>query len=52
MQLLPALRRLLVAWKSVAAHPAGSLVVRTATGGHVEERNLRRALDDAKAEPR
>ena len=49
LPLLPALRRLLVAWKlrSPRARP-GSLVVCTATGGHVEERNLRRALDDAK----
>jgi integrase len=48
--LLPALRRLLVAWKLRSPHTRpGSLVVCTATGGHVEERNLRRALDDAKA---
>jgi integrase len=48
--LLPALRRLLVAWKVPAPHTRpGDLVVGTADGKPVVERNLRRALDDAKA---
>lgn len=47
--LLPALRRLLVAWKPRSPRPRPEdLVVCTAAGSHVEERNLRRALDDAK----
>jgi integrase len=48
--MLPALRRFLVAWKVRSPHARpGDLVVCTATGGPVQERNLRRALDDAKA---
>ena len=49
--MLPALRRLLAAWKlpSPWARPA-DLVLCTAAGGPVQERNLRRALDDAKRE--
>lgn len=47
--LLPALRRLLVAWKLRAPHTdANELVIATADGKPVAERNLRRALDDAK----
>ena len=48
--LLPALRRRLVEWKLKAPHsrPA-DLVVGTADGKPIAERNLRRALDDAKA---
>ena len=48
--MLPALRRLLVAWKvrSPKTRP-DQLVICTADGGAVQERNLRRALDDAKA---
>jgi hypothetical protein len=47
---MQALRRLLVAWKvrSPNTQP-GDLVVSTADGGAVQERNLRRAIDDAKA---
>ena len=47
--MLQALRRLLAAWKlrSPWARP-GDLVVCTAEGRPVQERNLRRALDDAK----
>lgn len=46
---LPALRRLLVAWKVRSPHTRpGDLVVVAASGVHVQERNLRRALDDAK----
>ncbi len=47
--LLPALRRLLVAWRlrSPRARP-GDLIVSTADGGPVQERNFRRALDNAK----
>ena len=47
---LPALRRLLVAWKlrSPRALPT-DLVIGTADGAPVQERNLRRALEDAKA---
>lgn len=48
--LLPALRRLLVTWRLRSPHTRpGSLIVCTADGGHVEERNLRRVLEDAKA---
>jgi integrase len=48
--LLPALRRLLVAWKLRSPRArATDLVVCAANGGHVEERNLRRVLDAAKA---
>jgi integrase len=47
--LLPALRRLLVAWKLRAPHTASAdLVIATADGKPIAERNLRRALDDAK----
>jgi integrase len=47
--LLPALRRLLVAWKLRAPHTgADRLVIATADGKPVAERNVRRALDDAK----
>jgi len=47
--LLPALRRLLATWKLLSPHKRlGDLVVCTADGEHVEERNLRRALDAAK----
>jgi integrase len=47
--MLPALRRLLAAWKlrSPWTRP-GDLVLCTAGGGPVQERNLRRALEDAK----
>lgn len=47
--LLPSLRRLLVAWKlkSPTTRP-GDLIVGTAEGMPVQERNLRRALDAAK----
>jgi integrase len=49
--LLPALRRLLVAWKLPAPHARPhDLVIGTADGKPVAERNLRRALDDAKKE--
>jgi integrase len=49
--MLPALRRLLAAWKlrSPWTRPA-DLVVCTAAAGPVQERNLRRSLDDAKRE--
>lgn len=47
--LLPALRRLLVAWKVKAPHSQPhDLVIATADGKPIEERNMRRALDDAK----
>lgn len=47
--LLPALRRLLVAWKVKAPHSQPQeLVIGTADGKPVAERNLRRALEDAK----
>jgi integrase len=47
--LLPALRKLLVAWKLKAPHTRPhELVIATADGTPVSERNLRRALDDAK----
>lgn len=47
--LLPALRRLLVAWKlkSPRTHPH-ELVLCTADGGPVQERSVRRALETAK----
>ena len=49
MPLLPALRRQLVEWKLEAPHTdAGELVIGTADSKPVAERNLRRALDDAK----
>jgi integrase len=49
LPLLPALRRLLVAWKlrSPRAQPS-DLVVCTVDGKPMQERNLRRALDAAK----
>jgi integrase len=47
--LLPALRRRLVAWKVKSPHSRGcQLIIGTADGKPVAERNLRRALDDAK----
>lgn len=47
--LLPALRRVLVAWKLRAPHSKpDDLVIGTAEGKPVSERNLRRELDDAK----
>ena len=47
--LLPALRRTLIEWKLEAPHTAPSaLVIATAAGKPVAERNLRRALDHAK----
>lgn len=51
--LLPALCRLLVAWKlSSPGTERDDLVVCTADGEHVQERNLRRALEDAKTAAR
>src|SRR4051794_22558884 len=47
--LLPALRRLLVAWKLRTSHSKPhELVIGTADGKPVAERNLRRALEAAK----
>ncbi len=47
--LLPALRRLLIAWKLRSrSTDAGALVIATAEGRPVSERNLRRALEAAK----
>lgn len=47
--LLPALRRLLVAWKLRSPYTQpDDLVIATGSGSSVQERNLRRALDDAK----
>ena len=47
--LVPPLRRLLVEWRLRSPHTRpDDLVVCTATGGSVQERNVRRALDDAK----
>jgi integrase len=48
--IVPALRRLLVEWRQRSPHtrPADAVVC-TASGGAVQERNLRRALADAKA---
>jgi integrase len=47
--LLPALRRLLVAWKLRAPHSRPhDLIVGSADGGPVQERSVRRALDKAK----
>jgi integrase len=47
--LLPALRRRLVAWKVKSPHSRGrDLIIGTADGKPVAERNLRRTLDDAK----
>jgi Phage integrase family len=49
VQSVPALRRLLVAWKLKAPHSKPTdLVIGTAEGKPVAERNLRRALDSAK----
>ena len=47
--ILPALRKLLVAWRLRSPHtrPA-DVVICTAEGQPVQERNLRRALDAAK----
>jgi integrase len=45
--MLPALRRLLVAWKLRSPHPGG-VIIATVEGKPVSERNLRRALEDAK----
>jgi integrase len=46
---VPALRRLLVAWKLRSPNPKPSdVIICTADGDPVQERNLRRALDDAK----
>lgn len=47
--LLPALRRLLIAWKLEAPHSKPrDLLIGTADGKPVAERNLARALEDAK----
>lgn len=47
--LLPALRRLLAAWKLQAPHTRDEdFVIGTADGRPVQERNLRRALEEAK----
>jgi integrase len=47
--ILPALRRLIVAWKLKSPHTRpNNLVICTADGEHVQERNVRRALDAAK----
>jgi integrase len=47
--IVPALRRLLVAWRLRSPHTRPEdPVICTADGGPVQERNLRRALDDAK----
>jgi integrase len=49
LPLLPALRRLLVAWRLRSPRSgARDFVIATAAGKAVSERNLRRALDDAK----
>jgi len=45
--MLPALRRLLVAWKLRSPRTDG-LIIATAEGKPISERNLRRALEDAK----
>ena len=46
---VPALRRLLVAWRLRSPHTRpGNFVIVTADGRAVQERNIRRALDDAK----
>ncbi len=48
--LRPALRRLLVAWKLRSSWTAScDLVICASKGGPVQERNLRRALEEAKA---
>ncbi len=47
--LLPALRRLLVAWRLRSPHTGpGALIIATAEGKPVSERNLRRVLEAAK----
>lgn len=47
--IIPALRRVLVAWRLRSPHTRpGDPVVCTASGGAIQERNIRRALDDAK----
>jgi integrase len=47
--IVPGLRRLLVEWRLRSPHTrAAAPVVCTADGGTVQERNVRRALDDAK----
>jgi integrase/recombinase XerC len=47
--IVPALRRLLVEWRLRSPHTRpDDLVLCTAGGGPVQERNLRRALNDAK----
>lgn len=47
--LLPMLRRFLVAWRLRSPHTLpGDLVICTAEGGPVQERNVRRALGEAK----
>jgi integrase len=47
--MLPALRRVLLKWQVRSPHKRPhDLVIGTADGKHVAERNLRRALDDAK----
>jgi integrase len=47
--LVPPLRRLLVEWRLRSPHTRpNDLVVCTANGGPVQERNVRRAFDDAK----
>jgi integrase len=47
--ILPALRRLLVEWRLRSPHTRpGDLVVSTANGGAVQERDIRRALGAAK----
>jgi integrase len=48
--LLPALRRLLVAWRPASPHTRpGDFVIGTADGGPIHERNVRRAFESAKA---
>ena len=48
--ILPALRRLLIAWRLASPHTRpGDFVIGTADGGPVQERNVRRALESAKA---
>ncbi|MFN0154678.1 MAG: tyrosine-type recombinase/integrase [Gaiella sp.] len=47
--MLPALQKRLIAWKLRSPHTRPhDLVIATAGGLHVQERNMRRALDDAK----
>jgi hypothetical protein len=47
--MLPALRRRLVAWElKLPRTDPRAFVIATVEGGAVQERNLRRALDDAK----